>query len=106
MKVVFCTVPLEAAESLSFSLVDQGVAACVSQVPGVISTFFWKGEVNTQNEVLLIIKTSDDALSELMTIVAALHPYDVPEIIALDVANAHAPYAAWVEDATSEEDDD
>ena len=100
MHVVICSAPLKAADSLAFSLVQERAAACVSVVPGVRSTYRWEGAVERADEVLLVIKTSSESLPRLMSRVAELHPYDVPEIVALDVASVHAPYAKWVDAAS------
>ncbi len=100
MKVVLCTAPVEAAESLASSLVGERVAACVNVLQGVRSVYRWEGRVDTADEVLLVIKTSDDSLPALMARVAELHPYDVPEIVALDTCDVHPPYALWVDGST------
>lgn len=101
MHVVFCSAPVKAAESLASSLIEERVAACVSVLPGMRSTYRWEGAIEHSEEVLLVIKTSDATLPRLMSRIAELHPYDVPEIVALDVASAHAPYARWVDAETN-----
>jgi periplasmic divalent cation tolerance protein len=98
MKVVLCSAPLEAAESLASSLIEERVAACVSVLPGMRSTYRWEGAVESSEEALLMIKTADETLPALMSRIATLHPYDVPEIVALDAHAVHGPYARWVND--------
>ena len=102
MHVVLSTIAPEAAESLASKLIDERVAACVNILPGVTSIYRWEGEVHRDSETLLVIKTSAEALPNLMQRVADLHPYDVPEIVALDTSSVHPPYAAWVNTVTSE----
>jgi len=102
MHVVLSTIAPEAAESLASKLIDERVAACVNILPGVTSIYRWEGEVHRDSESLLIIKTSDKALPNLMQRVADLHPYDVPEIVALDTSSVHPAYAAWIIATTSE----
>jgi periplasmic divalent cation tolerance protein len=70
-------------------------------LPGVRSTYRWEGAVERSEEVLLMVKTSDESLAVLMERIAALHPYDVPEIVALDADAVHPPYERWVDDSTT-----
>jgi periplasmic divalent cation tolerance protein len=87
------------AESIARVLVEEHLAACVSVLPGMRSTFRWQGETHTDNEVLMLIKTSRERYPALADRLLELHPYELPEIIAVDVSAAHAPYVAWVESA-------
>jgi periplasmic divalent cation tolerance protein len=87
----------EPAESLARALVEAGLAACVNRLPGVRSTYRWKGEMVTDEEDLLVAKTTREAFAALERFVLARHPYDVPEIVALPVVAGHAPYLAWLE---------
>ena len=96
MHVVLTTIAPEAAETLASRLIEERVAACVTVLPGITSIYHWQGEVHRDNESLLVIKTSREALPRLMQRVAELHPYDVPEIVALDTSAVHPPYAAWI----------
>lgn len=100
MKVVLCTVPAEAAESLARALVAGEAAACVNALPGVRSVYRWQGAVETAEETLLVVKTSDDALPRLAARIRALHPYTLPEIVALDASWADSAYAEWVDRST------
>jgi len=98
MHVVLSTVPPEAARSLASELVDRRLAACVNIVSGVTSVYRWKGAVHDDAESLLVIKTSSSALPDLMRELPRLHPYEVPEIVALDATSVHPQYARWVDD--------
>ena len=77
---------------------EERLAACVNLLPGVRSIYRWEGEVQDDGEVLLIVKTREDALPALTARVVALHPYDVPEVIALPVAGGSDAYLAWLRD--------
>ena len=98
MRVVFCSVPPEHAERIATSLVEQRLCACVSVVPQIASTYRWQGAVERATESLLIVKTAADRLAPLMAGLRALHPYEVPEIVALVVRDGDAlpEYLAWV----------
>jgi periplasmic divalent cation tolerance protein len=102
VRAVLVTVPdMEVAERLATRLVQTRAAACVNLVPGITSIYRWEGNVERADEVLLILKTSDERLPDLLARTAELHPYDVPEILALEVPEGHGPYLAWVARETS-----
>ena len=95
--VVFVTCPTVAvARRLGRELVRRQLAACVNQLPAIESTFQWKGKLERCREVLLIIKTTAKRVEPLRRAIMTLHPYDVPEVIALPVIAGHAPYLQWV----------
>lgn len=99
--VVLTTAPDAAvAESLATALVHEGLAACVNIVPGVTSIFRWEGEVQREAELLLVTKTTEERVPALCERIVALHPYDVPEMIALPVTGGHAAYLDWVRGAS------
>ena len=96
--IVHCSCAADgSANDIARALVEERLAACVSVLPGARSTFRWKGETHTDDEVLLLIKTTQACYPAMAARLLALHPYELPEIIAVDVSSAHAPYAAWVE---------
>lgn len=93
----YCTCPdIGTAQSLASTFVEEGLAACVNRLPGIHSTYRWQGEVVSEEEVLLLIKTTADRFESLRTRLLALHPYDVPELIAVPVERGHPAYLAWV----------
>ena len=95
--IVHCTVPDEAcAERIARALVEERLAACVSRIPGVVSTYRWKGEVETGGELLLLIKTSAQRFDALRERLVALHPYELPEVVAVKVESGLAPYLDWI----------
>ena len=93
--VVLCTFPdIEQARQIGAALVETQVAACVSILPGVESIYRWEGKVERASEVLALIKTTRYA--DLEAAIKELHPYDVPEILALPVATGAEAYLRWV----------
>lgn len=95
--VVLTTAPnAEVAERIGETLVEERLAACANVVLGVQSIFRWKGAVSRESEVLVILKTTTDNVDALRRRVVELHPYEVPEVIALDVRAGHEPYLDWV----------
>ena len=94
---VLMTAPdAEIAERLGRTLVEERLAACANVVPGVISLYRWEGNMQRDDEVLVILKTTDEAFEALKARAVALHPYDVPEVLALSVVDGHGPYLDWV----------
>lgn len=103
-QIVYCTCPdLAAAQTIADSLVDEGLAACVSILPGVHSTYRWQGQRESAQEVLLMIKTTTAAYQQLETRVLRLHPYELPELIAVPITQGLAAYLAWIDDNTNNE---
>ncbi len=99
--VVLTTVgDLEAGKRLARDLVREGRAACVSLVPGATSIYRWRDGIAEEGEVLLIIKTPRDRIESLREELAVSHPYEVPEFLALDVAEGGQDYMAWLWAAT------
>jgi periplasmic divalent cation tolerance protein len=88
----------EDADRIARALVERGLAACVNVVPGLISTYRWKGAVQREGELLLVIKTRAERFEALREALLALHPYEVPELIALPIEAGHAPYLAWLDE--------
>lgn len=95
--VVLCTAPDEAvAERLASGLVEARLAACVNVVPRVRSYYRWKGALERDEELQLIIKTRADRFAAVAQWIAQEHPYDLPEVLALTVAEASQAYGDWV----------
>jgi len=85
------------AEKLARALVESRLAACVNLVRGARSIYRWKGEIESAEEVLLVIKTSRECFADLREAVEKLHPYEVPELIALPVVAGAESYLAWLD---------
>lgn len=94
---VLVTAPdADAGIAIARALVDEGLAACVNVVPGLRSIYRWKGEVKVDGEVLLVAKLRHDRLPAFVRRVQALHPYEVPEVVALPVVGGLDAYLDWV----------
>ena len=97
-RLVLCTCPdADTATRLARALVADGLAACVNRIDGIESTYRWQGEVETDQESLLLIKTVDHALETLEKRIVALHPYELPEVIAVPITSGSASYLGWLE---------
>lgn len=103
IRVLLVTAPdREAALSLVRRLVQESLIACGNILPGLTSVYRWEGEVEEDSEVLAILKTREEALPALIRRIEQLHPYDVPEILALPVKEGLPAYLNWVVAETSE----
>ena len=99
--VVFVTTPsAEVAANLARALVTEKLAACVNILPGLRSIYTWEGKMCDQEELLCVLKTRRELFPALRDRVTALHPYQVPEIIALPLVDGSATYLAWLRDET------
>jgi len=95
--VVLVTTPTpERAAEIARALVEERLAACGNVVPGVRSVYRWEGKVQDDAEALLVLKTTRARFEALRDRVLALHPYQVPEVIALPVEAGSARYLAWI----------
>jgi periplasmic divalent cation tolerance protein len=88
------------ADAIARVLVAERLAACVQVLPGVRSTYRWDGAIEQADEVLLVAKTDADRLDALTARVRALHPHELPELVAVEAAGGLAPYLAWVTEQT------
>ena len=99
--VAFCTCSdTEVGHSLAKTLVTEQWAACVNILPGIQSVYVWNDSLCTDDEVLLIIKTTNQKWSGLQEQVKALHPYDCPELIKLSIEDGLPDYLAWLKAQT------
>ena len=95
--LVLVTVPTpERAAEMARTLVDERLAACGNVVPGLRSIYRWEGKVQEDDEALLLLKTTRARFEALRDRVLALHPYEVPEVIALPVEAGSAAYLGWI----------
>jgi periplasmic divalent cation tolerance protein len=87
---------VEAARQLVRKLVDERLVACGNIIPGVESIYRWKDVIETGAEVLVVLKTTADTYEAVARRISELHPYDVPEVIALPISRGAAPYMDWL----------
>ncbi len=97
-QIVLITAPsLDVAKMLGQELVKQKLAACVNITAPILSIYSWKGEIQQDEEVLLVVKTRAELVeTALIPAVKAIHPYEVPEIIALNIQAGLKDYLDWI----------
>jgi periplasmic divalent cation tolerance protein len=91
---------MASAEAVARACVEARLAACANIAPGIVSIYRWKGAVERAGEVGVTLKTRADRFAELAAAVRAVHPYEVPAIVALPVRETTADYGAWLRDET------
>ena len=98
---VFVTAPTDDdGRAVAQDLVRQKLAACVNILPGIRSIYTWEGEVCEDEEVLLIIKMRAVMFEQMVDVVKNIHPYEVPEIIALPIVAGSDDYLGWIDEVT------
>ncbi len=97
MQIILSNVPPDKGPDIAKALVQEGLAACINLLP-IRSVYRWKGELCVDEEQTLLIKVARDKVDALTKRLRELHPYELPEILALDVDKAHSSeaYVAWV----------
>jgi periplasmic divalent cation tolerance protein len=101
--IVLITVPSEqVGEQIATALLEANLAACVNMVAPIRSLYTWEGVINDDEEMLLIVKSRAEFFeSRLVPAVQAVHPYDVPEIIALPILMGSKSYLDWIDESTN-----
>ena len=96
--VLLVNCPPDKAAGLARALVEQRLAACVNVLPGVTSIYRWEGKIQEDAESTLLIKTRRELVADVTNAVRALHPYSVPEVVAIPLASdrGNAAYLDWV----------
>jgi len=95
--LILSTCPDQAtAERLAEALVERGLAACVNIVPGIQSVYRWRGQVEKAGELLLLIKARADAFAAVRDCITELHPYELPEVIAVTIDHGLKAYLQWI----------
>ncbi len=97
-RVVLCNCPPDHAARIAQAVIEERLAACVNVLPAVESFYEWEGRVERDAESTLLIKTTAAGVPALTARIVALHPYELPEVIALPVLDGegHGPYLAWL----------
>ena len=99
-QLVLCTCPdTVVANRIARCLVEEKLAACVNLIPGITSVYSWQGKVESSSEVQLVIKTTAEMFEPLSLKIKELHPYEVPEIIALNIQQGDKHYLNWISES-------
>ncbi len=100
-RLVMVTVPKDKAEEMSQKIVVSGLAACVNIVDNARSIYKWKGELKTETESILFIKTATKKVENLIKSIREDHPYETPEIISMTISEGNPDFLNWVDEETT-----
>lgn len=84
------------AQDLAKQLVTNRIAACVNLIPNVTSVFHWDDDVRMEQEIIMLIKTTENHVNAVKAFIETEHGYDVPELVELDGTVLHQPYMDWI----------
>ena len=98
--VIFVTASgKEEADKIAENIIQNKLAACVNIISNIESVFWWEGKIDRAQEVLLVIKSVESKVGEIIAAVKSLHSYEVPEIIALPITAGFKPYLDWINES-------
>lgn len=100
IRVVFVTVPVDEAKKLARGIVESRLAACVNLIPKAESFYWWEEKIQVSEESMLMIKTTQAKLDQLVEYITAVHSYDLPEILAVPVTEGLPEYVNWILEET------
>ncbi|GAB6275099.1 MAG: divalent-cation tolerance protein CutA [Peptococcaceae bacterium] len=98
LQVITTTEKKDTAEEIAQKVVAKKLAACVQVVGPIISTYWWQNKIEKSEEWLCLIKTKKELYNELESTIIKIHPYEIPEVIALPIVTGNKDYLKWLED--------
>ena len=103
MRLIIVTAPIEKAAEIGRVVVEAGLAACVNIIPKVRSIYTWQGNIEDDEEAMMFFKTTEETVEKLTAAIRARHPYEVPEIVAIEIKDneGNPDYLEWVKNAVS-----
>lgn len=100
-RVILTTCPdIAIAHHLAEGLLERKLVACVNLIPQMVSLYRWEGKIEQDQEVQLIIKTTERNISDIESYITSVHPYDVPEFVVLDINSGSQAYLTWLDTET------
>ena len=93
------TAKAEDAGKIAMQLVERKLAACVQIVEPITSVYRWQGKIESEQEILLLIKSTQDLIPDIAELLDEIHPYEVPELVATPIIGGSTSYLSWLEDS-------
>lgn len=99
--LILCNCPdQQTAECITEHMLTQRLVACVNRAAAVHSSYWWQGKIEQATEIQLQLKAPKGNFTAIEQAILELHPYDVPEIVAIELSHLHQPYATWINEVT------
>ncbi len=99
--IILCnTNSKDSAETIATYLIKESLAACVNIIPKITSIYKWQNKIENDEEYLMLIKTKKELFDKVKEKIQILHPYEVPEIISIDISNGNSEYLKWLNNNT------
>lgn len=99
--IILCnTNSKDSAETIATYLIKESLAACVNIIPKITSIYKWQNKIENDEEYLMLIKTKKELFDKVKEKIQILHPYEVPEIISIDISNGNSEYLNWINNNT------
>ena len=100
MKLLFSTAPADQADRIAGTLLEERLVACVNMVAGVKSRYWWKGALEEAEETVMMMKTTDELVGPAIDKLVEVHPYEVPEAVAVEIDAGSEAYLHWIGEVT------
>lgn len=95
--MIYTTFPsIEKAREITSVIISEKLVACANILPGMEACYEWQGKIETAQEVVTLLKTTESQEAQLMDRLAELHPYETPCMLTLEVKNGYMPYISWL----------
>lgn len=99
--IILCnTNSKDSAETIATYLIKENLAACVNIIPKITSIYKWHNKIETDEEFLMLIKTKKELFNDVKDKINILHPYEVPEIISINISDGNKEYLNWIQSNT------
>ena len=96
MRILLTTIPSSQAKKLVRTLLERRLVACGNILPKAQSLYWWKDEIQEEEESVIIMETTDEQAIEAQSTLESLHPYDVPKILIIEPKSANSSYVDWL----------
>ncbi|RME85779.1 MAG: divalent-cation tolerance protein CutA [Planctomycetota bacterium] len=106
IQILLITAPIEKGKDISHQLLEKRLVACVNIISEITSLYWWEGKIEEGKEALLVCKTTSEKIGEILQVLPSIHPYEVPEVLAVNIDKGFPAYLEWVQKEVGEHQTD